>query len=515
MSQDDDLGIQQQIADCRVRARELGLPVGKVYEDNDASAFKENRARPAFEELLRDLSDGVISGVIVYALDRIARQPIDLEQLIEVYDRAPRPLFFVSCIEEIGLTRETDRSRARDLVRAAHQESANLARRVARSNRSHAETGKAHKGGRRPFGWAADGIRIDPFEAELIRQAHRDLLTGASVSSVRRQWIEAGVTPLATKRSGDKPRQINHRSVRDRLINPRLCGYRVYLPQSVRESLGKAPWLPDHIVRDRNGEPVLGDWKRIAEPVTWQKVVDLLDGRKKAKERAPHSTEVRYFLSGIVQCGICGTGMRPSSYLPGSRPAQQYGFRYVCRAADGGCAGVSRIGPMVDSCVQSQLLDHLRVLGETAERDIARWTPASPAAIEQIRTVEGEMRFVWGLRAADALPQAEFEERRHALRTQVAEHFVALRTVEAQRRRRAESLPALVETWDTLPVAARRRHFLQYATHAVIHPAGRGNRFDPALVEVGWRTDESWTNNLRRSKSTLQSISLISDSMTG
>ncbi|MDA8046846.1 MAG: recombinase family protein, partial [Actinomycetota bacterium] len=73
------LGVARQEEDCRKLADLRGWSVSKVYQDNDVPAFKSKVVRPQFERMLTDLESGVIDGVVVYDLDRFARQPVDLE----------------------------------------------------------------------------------------------------------------------------------------------------------------------------------------------------------------------------------------------------------------------------------------------------------------------------------------------------------------------------------------------------------------------------------------------------
>ncbi|MEU9209074.1 recombinase family protein [Streptomyces sp. NPDC048415] len=523
MSQDDDLddperrgeGVRRQLADCRALARERGWLIGKVYEDNDASAFKEDRRRPAFEELLKDLADGIIDGGIAYDLDRVARQPLDLERLIDVYVRSPGPLIFATCVEDVDLADFEGQQRARECVFAALQESRNMSRRIARVNKARAETGLAHHGGRRPFGWQRDGIRVDPYEAELIRQAYRDILAGDSISGVRRRWIEAGVTPLRTKRSGEQPRRLNHRSVRDRLINPRLCGYRTYIPQSVRESLGRAPWLPDHVVRDGQGEPVSGDWEPIVTVKEWRRLVTLLGSRAKAKERASHCTSVRYLLSGIARCGRCGCPLRQNPYTSGSEQAARYGFRYQCRTADGGCGGVSRVGPLTDDTVQAALLDHLRSAAVRARQEVELCLPAAPGSWMEARRLLQELGHAWTRRSAGSLSLEEFERERAEVATLTAERMVEIRAASARRESLAQSLPVVIARWAELPLAEKRSHIREWATDVFVHPTGRGSRFDPSRIEVRWRTGAHHRDSQSKSIFHLFPISLISNVMEG
>src|SRR5579875_3867544 len=73
------LGVARQVAECRRLAEAKGWTVGDVYEDNDVSAYK-TRTRPEYERMLADLAAGARDAVIVYNLDRLTRQPIQLEQ---------------------------------------------------------------------------------------------------------------------------------------------------------------------------------------------------------------------------------------------------------------------------------------------------------------------------------------------------------------------------------------------------------------------------------------------------
>ena len=74
----DGLAIGRQLEDCARLAEERGWRVVDRYVDQDLSAYK-SRVRPAYRQLLRDLRTGSIDGVIVYHLDRLHRQPRELE----------------------------------------------------------------------------------------------------------------------------------------------------------------------------------------------------------------------------------------------------------------------------------------------------------------------------------------------------------------------------------------------------------------------------------------------------
>ena len=112
-----------------------------------------------------DLQSGVIDGVIAYDLDRLARQPRDLERLIDVFEERPE-LVFCTITNDIDLSTSDGRTMARVMVAFANKASADTGRRVARKHRELADAGK-NGGGFPPFGWKADRITIDPEQAEL------------------------------------------------------------------------------------------------------------------------------------------------------------------------------------------------------------------------------------------------------------------------------------------------------------------------------------------------------------
>jgi site-specific DNA recombinase len=79
----DGLAIGRQLDDCERLAVERGWRVIERYVDQDVSAFK-SRVRPAYRQMLTDLRAGLIDGVVVYHLDRLHRQPRELEEFFDV-----------------------------------------------------------------------------------------------------------------------------------------------------------------------------------------------------------------------------------------------------------------------------------------------------------------------------------------------------------------------------------------------------------------------------------------------
>ncbi|GAA3471323.1 hypothetical protein GCM10018965_058760 [Nonomuraea roseola] len=57
----------------------------------------------------------------------------------------------------------------------------------------------------------------------------------------------------------------------------------------------------------------------------------------------------------------------------------------------------------------------------------------------------------------------------------------------AQVVKREEMSVEVVEEWETLPIERKRALVRESISAVVVHPVGRGRRFDPDSVEILWR----------------------------
>ncbi|MFI0227348.1 recombinase family protein [Streptomyces lydicus] len=132
-------------------AKAVRCAVHLIHADNDTSAYKRGAKRSAFEEILVDLERGVVDGGLACNVDRIARQPRDLERLIDVHELARRPMVFATTAGDYDLTGPDGRFQARIHVTMAHKVSSDAARRVARQNSP--KPGTASRTGRSGQSW--------------------------------------------------------------------------------------------------------------------------------------------------------------------------------------------------------------------------------------------------------------------------------------------------------------------------------------------------------------------------
>lgn len=217
ISRDDEgdaMGVARQRQDCERLVDLRCWQAVKVYEDNDVSAFKRNVVRDEFELMLEDLRSGLIQGIVAYDLDRLARQPRDLERLIEIYDERPKA-GFATVTNDVNLATPDGRTMARIMVAFANKSSHDASRRIKRKHLELAQQGR-DSGGPAPYGWRKDDrTKVDPDAARAIRDAQQEILAGVRIGTIRTRWQQEG---LGNPRAGTK--RMAHHQVEHILTNP-------------------------------------------------------------------------------------------------------------------------------------------------------------------------------------------------------------------------------------------------------------------------------------------------------
>lgn len=470
-------GVIRQEADCRKLADELSVLLGtqivivKVYDDNDITAADERVTRPDFEQMLKDLEAGVIKGFLFYHADRVARLELDAARVTRIFRLNPR---YIGRAVQGGTDLSTDEGRAMFVVQAVMggMEVSATRRRVTRRNKDAAENGKNH-GGKRPFGWEADRKTLRPFEAELLAKAIRTVIKGKTIGTVRREWIEAGVVATA---EGKGP--LRDHTVLTRLINPRVCGYRVYIPASERRE-AKNLWLPDHVLYV-DGNPVMGEWQPIVTPDEWKACIATLEARRiNRRDHEFSRLHAKYLLSGIARCGECG------SRLYGKIQTGDTIHRYICVSREGGCGGVKRAGPILDEHVETLFLEATRIaLGPVAHEDIddtvydARLVELRDEIKEVMnRRKPNHPKRISTATALDLVAEMEVE---------IADLTYKARALTAAKVKRQNDAPSLLAEWRSYTIDMKRDRLRRDISAVVVNKTRRGGRFNPEDIEIVW-----------------------------
>jgi DNA invertase Pin-like site-specific DNA recombinase len=278
---DDTTKVDDQERLCRETAARLGwevaggyghpLPNG-VYQDNNRSAWKYNRHRPAWNQMLADIEDGKINAIVVYHGDRLVRQPMDLEILIAL--SRTRGIKVANSAGVKDLNNDDDQFSLGIEANVYRKESASTSRRRKAQYERWRLEGRVRPGGPggRSFGFESDNLTPRPAEFELVREAAERVLAGESPYAVARDWNARGLTATTGKpwRSGN---------LGPMLALPRYAGL-----------------MPD-------GEAKAA-WPAALDRETWERVRLVLEA--KAAAYTGHTNARRWLLSGIAVCGACG-----------------------------------------------------------------------------------------------------------------------------------------------------------------------------------------------------------------
>lgn len=321
--------IEDQVADCRAVVERRGLAVGQVHVDNNLSAWKRSVRRSGWEAMLHRIEQGKTSGVVVWHVDRLFRQPRDLEKLIDMADRG---VTLLSAHGEHHMADPDARFILRIEVAHACRSSDDTSRRTKRRVQAVRERGVI-SAGPRAFAFPGNAPRLgeaDPVpvatemiqrERQALRAAADAVLAGTSLGAIARDWNDAGLpTPQG--------HQWRPAAVRAVLLRERNAGRVVH-----------------------NGVVIgaVAEGEAILEAAVHDRVLALLASRRRGRPNSP-----RDVASGIARCAVpteegetCGRPLygRPISgvYADG-QPRRNY----VCAKSTGGCGRLLVDAAMVE-----------------------------------------------------------------------------------------------------------------------------------------------------------------------
>ncbi|MGW2579867.1 hypothetical protein ACWCYZ_00775 [Streptomyces virginiae] len=86
-------------------------------------------------------------------------------------------------------------------------------------------------------------------------------------------------------------------------------------------------------------------------------------------------------------------------------------------------------------------------------------------------------RRISAIRALDLIEELEKEQ--NDLRRE-------RRKLQALKVQREDASPNLLKDWDGYSVSEKKQRLRQSIRAVMVHPAGRGKRFDPELIEIVW-----------------------------
>jgi len=446
----DGLGVERQLADCLALAEQKEWRVVERYVDNDTSAYSGKR-RVEYERMLDDIRAGRIDGVLVYHLDRLHRQPKELEEFFEVCKLAGVDSL-ATVTGRIDLADPDGQFQARILGAVAKKESDDKSRRIRRKHDELALNGKVSGGGSRPYGYEKDRVTIRKAEASVIRECARRLIAGESLRNITIDLNARGIPTVGGKQ---------------------------WSPQGLRRVLGSARISGE---REHNGE--------IVAAAEWKGIISKADGarirnRLADPERRTNREGRKYLLGKILVCSRCG------GFLI-ARPRAQQVRRYACAKGPGlhGCGKTYINADDAEDFVASLVIERLdsaelqaSLAGRRAEPDAERWyveVDEAKAQLDELAAAYGEQLFTMSEFLAARKPiearlqQAQSHVKR-VTQTSVLDEFVG-------------KGKELAEQWDTLDLSQRHALVSNVLEQVVVGPGRRGyNKFDESRLTISWR----------------------------
>ena len=287
--------IEGQIRECTAYAEKNGITIVKHYIDRAISAKTDNR--PEFQQMIKDSDKKLFDIVLVWKLDRFARNRYDsaryktqlkkngvkLMSATEIISEGPEGIILESVLEGY-----------------AEYYSADLSEKVVRGMTENALKG-IYNGGTIPFGYMIDETRHyqpDPLLAPYVEQTFQKYADGATMTDLR-DWLKAH--NIKNSMGGE----MSYNTIQRMLSNRRYIGE-----------------LRLRDVVQPNAIPAL-----VSEDL-FNKVQEKLAKNKKAPAR--HKAEESYLLTTKLYCGKCGALMFGESGV--SHTGKMYTY-YKCAAA--------------------------------------------------------------------------------------------------------------------------------------------------------------------------------------
>lgn len=264
----NDMSIDGQIAECRRYAEANGLFVIGEYIDRAYSATTDRR--PEFRRMIEDSKKKNFDAVIVYQLDRFARNMFDAGYYAKILRDNGAEL--VSAVEHISGDSAGVITTAL-ILGMAEWYSKQLSEKVTRGMYQNAEQCK-HNGSTIPFGYKTDSERkyiLDEFKAPIVKEIFTRIANGETAVEIAEDLNKRGI-----KTAKDRPFVKN--SIYFILRNEKYKG--IYIYGDLR--------IPD-------GMP------RIISDELFDEVQEII-GRKHRSHR--HAKE-EFFLTGVLYCGEC------------------------------------------------------------------------------------------------------------------------------------------------------------------------------------------------------------------
>ena len=446
-----EAGVDRQRVDTDRLALDRGWTLVERIIDNERSASRyAKKAREGWAQIMGMIDRREVDALVAYDLDRLTRQPKELERLI---DAAENGLRVVTASGMLDLSTDGGRLVARMLCSVAAHEADRVRSRQTTKLRHDAENGKPHWV-RRPFGYTMKDP-LDPSSA-----------TG-NVVEAERVWVQRMYEWCV---EGDSPNKIARR------LND----------AGVIQATG-APWTSNGVrklVLAARNIAMRSHKGAVVGPAQWEPLVtvELYDAAGialAARNTGELNRGKRSMFTGFLRCGRCGSTLRRNNSAASAA--------WICHKggnASAGCSGLWIKALPVDAHLVEMVLGQIGATKIEASK-------ANPSGVARVDELQHDLAELAAMVAAGTMSLKDYRTMHTGLsaRLSAAENELAQTDVHNALARMAGDVATLADRWPDLDLELQRRIIAGVLNHVVIHPslvAGRP-KVDLGRVEPIWK----------------------------
>lgn len=276
--QRDNTSIDTQLADCKAYAERRGWQVYDTYIDEAKSGRKEQRAE--FQRLRKDVQSRRLQAVLVWKVDRLARQSRIQHNFIAELEGAGA--IFDSATEQLDLATSGGRFNAGVLAQVAQFQSDLLSERVARALRHKAEQGQWV--GPVPLGYVKQGAILAPDEdAPVIQKIFALYATGQHSYTTIADMLNAEGHRAREWQTGAR-HIFGRENIRTILKNAAYAGF-----------------------VSSGGQQHRGQHEPLISAELWARCTELREGR--TNKGGSMALRAPGLLTSVAYCAVCGSAM--------------------------------------------------------------------------------------------------------------------------------------------------------------------------------------------------------------
>jgi site-specific DNA recombinase len=315
------------------------------YDDGGISGGTLDR--PALQQLMADIEDGLVDVVVVYKIDRLSRSLADFARLVEVFDR--NGVTFVSVTQSFNTTTSMGRLTLNILLSFAQFEREVTAERI-RDKFAASRRKGIWMGGNPPFGYrvADRKLVVVPEHAELVRRIFARFIETGSGTVIAGELSALG--PLTPK--GNRI---------DKKFVYRILNNRAYIGEAVHK-----------------GDSYPGEHDAIIDRATWDKVHAILTVSPR-KRAARTRADTPALLKGLLY-GPDGAAFSPTHTRKGGRLYRYYVSQTVLKHGAGACP----VGRVPAGEIEAAVIDQIRAVFRQPEIVAGAWKAARAHAYGNI-----------------------------------------------------------------------------------------------------------------------------------